>query len=534
MNVTTTGTGSSSSTPAGRRYQARIRSPRAPGELDVPHRGGPVHVGLMPLQPRRHRRGVGLAQPFRPPRVQPLGLDGARAVLAQLALGQVVPGHASEHTVTLRALALSEGSTPARRPGQSGHHVSSGGGPDDGGGGDLGRKHRPRRAPTCPPSPIPCSGAITLAAVVVLVAVDFAADPPPARGDPARGRRLVGLLRRAAARLRRLGLGRVRLGARHRVPRPGTWSRSRCRSTTCSSSCSCWARSRSRRRCTSGCCCTGSSARSCCAPSSSPLGAAALEAFSFTFLVFGADPRWPPPSRSSGTPGRATTGRSTSHRMRRVRLLRRVVPVTGDYDGTRMLTRHGGRRALTPLASRWSPSSRPTSSSPSTPCPRSTASPATRTSSSPPTRSPCSACARCTSCWRERWSRLVHLGYGLAVILAVIGVKLVLHWAHGVWPAVPEIPTLAGLAVHRRRPRRRHGHQPARDPEPTPGGQHWRGASTRGEDQGSTAARRSSRRANRSAADDPSQSAARRRDPGRGADRLRPAPGRASWATSPP
>ena len=32
-------------------------------------------------------------------------------------------------------------------------------------------------------------------------------------------------------------------------------------------------------------------------------------------------------------------------------------------------------------------------------------------------------------------SKLVHLGYGLATILGFIGVKLVLHWAHGIWPA---------------------------------------------------------------------------------------------------
>ena len=31
--------------------------------------------------------------------------------------------------------------------------------------------------------------------------------------------------------------------------------------------------------------------------------------------------------------------------------------------------------------------------------------------------------------------RLVHLSYGLAAILAFIGVKLGLHWAHGIWPA---------------------------------------------------------------------------------------------------
>ncbi|GAA0805965.1 TerC/Alx family metal homeostasis membrane protein [Spirilliplanes yamanashiensis] len=37
--------------------------------------------------------------------------------------------------------------------------------------------------------------------------------------------------------------------------------------------------------------------------------------------------------------------------------------------------------------------------------------------------------------------RLVYLSAGLALILAFIGVKLVLHWAHGIWPAVPEIET---------------------------------------------------------------------------------------------
>ena len=43
--------------------------------------------------------------------------------------------------------------------------------------------------------------------------------------------------------------------------------------------------------------------------------------------------------------------------------------------------------------------------------------------------------------------RLVHLGYGLAAILAFIGAKLVLHWAHLRWESVPEVPTLASLGV---------------------------------------------------------------------------------------
>src|SRR4029453_7703358 len=37
------------------------------------------------------------------------------------------------------------------------------------------------------------------------------------------------------------------------------------------------------------------------------------------------------------------------------------------------------------------------------------------------------------------WSRLVFRGYGLAAILGLIGVKLVLHWAHTVWASVPTI-----------------------------------------------------------------------------------------------
>jgi predicted tellurium resistance membrane protein TerC len=44
-------------------------------------------------------------------------------------------------------------------------------------------------------------------------------------------------------------------------------------------------------------------------------------------------------------------------------------------------------------------------------------------------------------------SKLVHLGYGLATILAFIGTKLALHWAHLRWESVPEIPTLVSLAV---------------------------------------------------------------------------------------
>jgi len=42
--------------------------------------------------------------------------------------------------------------------------------------------------------------------------------------------------------------------------------------------------------------------------------------------------------------------------------------------------------------------------------------------------------------------RLVYLSTGLAAILVFIGVKLVLHWAHGIWPGVPEITIMQSLA----------------------------------------------------------------------------------------
>ncbi|MBL8931257.1 MAG: TerC/Alx family metal homeostasis membrane protein [Kineosporiaceae bacterium] len=44
-------------------------------------------------------------------------------------------------------------------------------------------------------------------------------------------------------------------------------------------------------------------------------------------------------------------------------------------------------------------------------------------------------------------TKLTHLGYGLSLILAFIGVKLVLHWAHGIWTWIPEVPTLLSLGV---------------------------------------------------------------------------------------
>ena len=43
--------------------------------------------------------------------------------------------------------------------------------------------------------------------------------------------------------------------------------------------------------------------------------------------------------------------------------------------------------------------------------------------------------------------RLIYLSTGLALILVFIGVKLTLHWAHGIWPEVPEISIAFSLVV---------------------------------------------------------------------------------------
>ena len=43
--------------------------------------------------------------------------------------------------------------------------------------------------------------------------------------------------------------------------------------------------------------------------------------------------------------------------------------------------------------------------------------------------------------------RLVYLSAGLALILAFIGVKLILHWGHGLDPRVPEISTAVSLVA---------------------------------------------------------------------------------------
>jgi tellurite resistance protein TerC len=176
------------------------------------------------------------------------------------------------------------------------------------------------------------------------------------------------------------------------------------------------------------------------------LGAAALSSFDWMFLVFGLV--------LIGTAVKILRDALTGHgadievdRMRSVRLVRRLFPVTTTYDGPRLLSRVGSRRALTPLALVvvavfatdivFAVDSVP----------------AVYGITGDPflvfaTNAFALLGLRALYFVLEgALSKLAHLGYGLAAILAFIGVKLALHWGHLQWDAVPEIPTLWSLGV---------------------------------------------------------------------------------------
>lgn len=175
------------------------------------------------------------------------------------------------------------------------------------------------------------------------------------------------------------------------------------------------------------------------------LGAAALDRLSFAFLLFGV-------VLLATAVKILRDQRSGQHavdveQMRSVRLLRRVMPVTSDYRGPRLFVRENGVRAATPFAL-------VTVAVFATDIVFAIDSvPAVYGITGDPFlvfATNAFALLGLRALYfvlQGALSRLVHLGYGLAAILAFIGVKLVLHWAHGIWAAVPEIPTLLSLGV---------------------------------------------------------------------------------------
>ncbi len=172
-------------------------------------------------------------------------------------------------------------------------------------------------------------------------------------------------------------------------------------------------------------------------------GAVVLQRFAVTFLVFGL-------ILFVTAVTTLRDARRGGHevdvsRLRSVRLVRRAFPVTEGYHGPRLTHRVGGRRALTPLAL-------VTVAVLGTDVVFAVDSvPAVYGITGDP------YLVFATNAFallglRALYfllggllSRLVHLGYGLAAILTLIGTKLVLHWAHGVWPGLPEVPTVASV-----------------------------------------------------------------------------------------
>jgi TerC family integral membrane protein len=176
------------------------------------------------------------------------------------------------------------------------------------------------------------------------------------------------------------------------------------------------------------------------------LGAQLISSFAFAFLLFGAV--------LLATAVKVLRD-ALSHEdqavdvgsLRTVRLLRRFWPVTESYAGTRLTVREAGRRALTPLA---------------LVVVAILGTDIVFAIDSVPAVYGITGDAYlvfATNAFALLGLRalyfvlngalgaLAHLGYGLAAILAFIGVKLVLHWAHGVWTWVPEVPTLLSLGV---------------------------------------------------------------------------------------
>jgi tellurite resistance protein TerC len=176
------------------------------------------------------------------------------------------------------------------------------------------------------------------------------------------------------------------------------------------------------------------------------LGAAALNRFDWAFLAFGLI------LVATAVKILRDAVRGSDHAvdvgsLRSVRLLRRVMPVTSTYEGPRMTARTAGGRALTPFA---------------LVVVAVLATDVVFAVDSVPavygiTGDPYLVFA--TNAFallglralyfvlEGALSKLQHLGFGLAAILAFIGTKLGLHWAHLQWPSVPEIPTLVSLGV---------------------------------------------------------------------------------------
>ena len=172
------------------------------------------------------------------------------------------------------------------------------------------------------------------------------------------------------------------------------------------------------------------------------LGAAALEAFSFTFVIFGGILLWtgiklfqhwdedPDPTENPI-----------------VRFAQRKIPFTNDYDGGKVFIRENGKRLATPLllvmvAIGATDLLFALDSIPAT---------------FGVTEEPFLVFAANAFALlglralyfliKNLVNKLVYLSMGLAFILIFIGIKLIGVWAHKEWESIPKISTNASLAV---------------------------------------------------------------------------------------
>jgi tellurite resistance protein TerC len=172
------------------------------------------------------------------------------------------------------------------------------------------------------------------------------------------------------------------------------------------------------------------------------VGAAALAAFSFTFVIFGAILIW----TGVGLFKHWDEDPSPEDNFL-VRSIRKRVPMTDEYDGSKIFTRINGKRIATPMflviiAIGSTDLLFALDSIPAT---------------FGVTQEPFlvfAANAFALLGLRALYfllkgllDKLVYLSLGLSVILMFIGVKLIMTYLHETWTEVPKIPTLVSLGV---------------------------------------------------------------------------------------
>jgi TerC family integral membrane protein len=172
------------------------------------------------------------------------------------------------------------------------------------------------------------------------------------------------------------------------------------------------------------------------------LGAALLSLLSFMFLVFGLVLIWTAVRLYRHRNQDPDVGNSAL-----IRASRKVLPVSDNYDGGRLVSRVGGRRVVTPLfivfiAIGGTDILFALDSIPAV----------FGVTDQPYIVFVANAFAllglrALFFLVTGLLDRLVYLSAGLALILAFIGVKLILHWGHGLTPRVPEVSTAVSLAV---------------------------------------------------------------------------------------